>query len=154
MPDWGPIFTDFWHLGLAFALALAVGWNREQEEHNTGVRAFPIVAIASCTWVLIANFHGDTAAQSRVMQGLVAGIGFVGGGAILKEGATIKGTATAASVLSAAAIGAAVALNRFGIAISLTVLNLVALRVLMPIKEKLDARPGRSPESTHNSPLN
>jgi len=92
---------------------------------------------------MIASFHGDTAAQSRVLQGLVAGIGFIGGGAILKEGMTIKGTATAASVLSAAAIGAAVALDRFGIAVSLTVLNLVALRALMPIKNRLDGRSGK-----------
>lgn len=80
MPDWGAIWTDLWHLLVAFALAATVGWNREQEEHSTGIRAFPIVAMASCTWVMIASFHGDAAAQSRVMQGLVAGIGFVGGG--------------------------------------------------------------------------
>ena len=143
MPDWPAIFDDFWHLCVAFFLAGTIGWNREQEEHNTGIRAFPIVGMASCTFVMIASFHGDTAAQSRVLQGLVAGIGFIGGGAILKEGMTIKGTATAASVLSAAAIGAAVAMDRFGIAVSLTVLNLVALRALMPIKNRLDGRSGK-----------
>ena len=137
------MLTDFWRLCVAFALALAVGWNREQEEHSTGVRAFPIVAVASCSWVMLASFHGDNASQSRVMQGLVAGVGFVGGGAIMKDGLTIKGTATAASVLSAAALGAAVALDRYGIAVSLTVLNLVALRALMPIKERLDRRQRR-----------
>jgi len=142
MPDWNAIFTDFWHLCVAFLLAGMIGWNREQEEHNTGIRAFPIVAMASCTFVMISNFHGDVAAQSRVLQGLIAGIGFVGGGAILKEGMTIRGTATAASVLSAAAMGASVAMDRFGMAVSLTFLNLVALRALMPIKNKLDGRAG------------
>jgi putative Mg2+ transporter-C (MgtC) family protein len=145
MFDWAGIFADFWHLGLAFVLAGAIGWNREQEEHNTGIRAFPIVAMASCAFITIASFHGDQAAQSRVLQGLVAGIGFVGGGAILRDGGNIKGTATAASVLSAAAIGAAVAMDRFGIAISLMILNLVALRALAPIKEKLDGRRRDSP---------
>ena len=149
MPDWNGLFFDFWHLCVAFALAAVIGWNREQEEHNTGIRAFPIVAMASCTFVMIATFHGDQAAQSRVLQGLVAGIGFVGGGAILKDGSTIKGTATAASVLSAAAIGASVAMDRFGIAVSLMILNLVALRALMPIKTKLDRRPGKHPASHH-----
>lgn len=143
MPDWLGIFSDFWHLCVAFLLAGAIGWNREEEEHNVGVRSFPIVAMASCTFVMIATFHGDSAAQSRVLQGLVAGIGFVGGGAIMKDGLSIKGTATAASVLSAAAMGAAVAMDRFGIAVSLTALNLVALRALMPIKEKLDRAKGR-----------
>jgi putative Mg2+ transporter-C (MgtC) family protein len=138
MPDWNAVFFDFWHLCLAFGLALVVGWNREEEEHNTGIRAFPIVAMASCTFVMIATFHGDLAAQSRVLQGLVSGIGFVGGGAIMKDGLNIKGTATAASVLGAAAMGAAVALDRFGMAVSLTVLNLFALRALLPVKNKLD----------------
>jgi putative Mg2+ transporter-C (MgtC) family protein len=138
MADWAVIWTDFWHLSVAFALAGTIGWNREQEEHNTGVRAFPIVAMAACTFVMIASYGGDVAAQSRVLQGLVSGIGFVGGGAIMKDGLTIKGTATAASVLSAAAIGASVAMGRFGVAVSLTVLNLVALRALMPLKNKLD----------------
>jgi putative Mg2+ transporter-C (MgtC) family protein len=138
MFDWNANFADFWHLCVAFALAAVIGWNREQEEHNTGIRAFPIVAMASCTFVMISTFHGDLAAQSRVLQGLVAGIGFVGGGAIMKEGMNIKGTATAASVLSASAMGAAVGLNRFGVAVSLMLLNLVALRLLLPVKNKLD----------------
>lgn len=140
MPDWSGILSDFWHLCVAFILALVIGWNREQEEHNTGIRAFPVVAMASCTFVMIASFHGDQAAQSRVLQGLVAGIGFVGGGAIIKDGTNIKGTATAASVLSAAAMGAAVAMDRFGIAVSLMLLNLLALRALVPIKNKLDGK--------------
>jgi putative Mg2+ transporter-C (MgtC) family protein len=143
MANWAAAWADFWHLCVAFALAGAIGWNREQEEHNTGVRAFPIVAMASCAFVMIASYGGHVDAQSRVLQGLVAGIGFVGGGAIMKDGLQIKGTATAASVLSAAAIGAAIAMDRFGIAVSLTVLNLVALRALMSIKNKLDGLPGR-----------
>jgi len=140
MPDWSSIFNDFWHLSIAFALAAVIGWNREREEHNTGIRAFPIVAMASCTFVMIATYGGSVDAQSRVLQGLVAGIGFVGGGAIMKDGLNIKGTATAASVLSAAALGASVAMGRFGMAVSLTILNLVALRALMPIKERLDRK--------------
>ena len=94
MADWAAIFGEFWHLCVAFALAGAIGWNREQEEHNVGVRSFPIVAMAACTFVMIASYGGDVAAQSRVLQGLVAGIGFVGGGAILKDGPTIKGRHT------------------------------------------------------------
>ena len=127
---------------VAFLLAGVIGWNREEEEHNVGVRSFPIVAMASCTFVMIATFHGDPAAQSRVLQGLVAGIGFVGGGAIMKDGLSIKGTATAASVLSAAAWE-----RRWHWAVrdcrEFDGLNLVALRALMPIKNKLDRGKGR-----------
>ena len=80
----------------------------------------------------------DPDAQSRLLQGLITGIGFIGGGAILKEGTTVRGTATAASVWNAGVIGAAVAMNQYGIAITLAVLNLVTLRALLPLKRRLD----------------
>jgi putative Mg2+ transporter-C (MgtC) family protein len=138
LANWISLFTDPGHLLLAFVLNVPIGWNREQEEHNMGIRTFPIIGAASCAFIMIGGIGGDTAAQSRVLQGLVAGIGFLGGGVILKEGKSVIGTATAASVLGAAAIGAAVALNRFSIAICLTLLNLAALRVLLPLKQRLD----------------
>jgi putative Mg2+ transporter-C (MgtC) family protein len=68
----------------------------------------------------------------------VAGIGFVGGGAIVKDGMTVHGTATAASIWNAGAIGAAVALEKYEIAIVLSALNLFSLRALAPIKKRLD----------------
>jgi putative Mg2+ transporter-C (MgtC) family protein len=147
--NWQEIWLDFLHLGVAFLLTAVIGWNREQEEHNVGIRAFPIVGIASCGYLLIAaSPPSDAASQSRVLQGLITGIGFVGGGAILKEGATIKGTATAASVWSAGAIGTSVAMNRYGIAVILTLLNLFALRALLPLKTRLDRAEtrGRKPK--------
>jgi putative Mg2+ transporter-C (MgtC) family protein len=131
--DWQEIESGFIHLFVAFFLNAIIGWNREREEHNIGIRAFPIVGMASCTYMMIGS------GAPQVLQGLITGIGFVGGGAILKDGVTIKGTATAASVWSAGAIGAAVAMNRFGLAIILTALNLLALRTLLPLKSKLDA---------------
>lgn len=60
---------------------------------------------------LFADFglHPDSGDQSRVLQGLITRIGFVGGGAILKEGATVRGTATAASICNAGIIGGSMA---------------------------------------------
>jgi putative Mg2+ transporter-C (MgtC) family protein len=130
---------------LAYALAVPVGWYREKEAHSVGVRTFPLVAAASCGFVLVAVPLGQTdlAAQSRVIQGLVAGIGFIGGGAILKtegENAYVHGTATAASIWNFGLVGAAVAQNRIFLAIVLALLNLFALRVLLPLKNRLDTR--------------
>jgi putative Mg2+ transporter-C (MgtC) family protein len=126
------------HLLGVFLLTAVIGWNREQESHNTGIRAFPIVGISSCAYMMVMAGKGvDVASQSRVLQGLVAGIGFIGGGAIVKEGATPHGTATAASVWCAGAVGAAVALDRWAIALLLTAMNLIALRALLPIKQRL-----------------
>jgi putative Mg2+ transporter-C (MgtC) family protein len=69
---------------------------------------------------------------------LITGIGFIGGGAILKQGATVRGTATAASVWNAGVIGAAVAMDHYGTALTLALLNLFTLRALLPLKKWLD----------------
>ena len=90
--------------------------------------------------MLVLGDQPDVAAQSRVLQGLITGIGFVGGGAILKEGVTVRGTAMAASIWNAGVIGAAVAMSRYEVALLLSLLNLLTLRALLPLKERLDKR--------------
>ena len=129
-------------IGLAYLLTALIGWDREREAHATGIRTFPIVGMASCGYILAIGSQPDVAAQSRVLQGLITGIGFIGGGAILKEGATVRGTATAASIWNAGVIGASVAMGHYGIAVALSLLNLFTLRALLPIKQKLDEKRG------------
>lgn len=141
---WYLILHDLRQLAITLVLTAAIGWDREREAHSTGVRTFPIVGMASCGYLLILGPQPDVAAQSRVLQGLITGIGFIGAGAILKEGTTVRGTATAASVWNAAVIGAAVAMNHYGIAIILAVLNLVTLNALLPLKNWIDRRVGRN----------
>jgi putative Mg2+ transporter-C (MgtC) family protein len=123
-------------------LALPIGWYREREGHSIGVRTFPLVAMASCGYVMLAMpaYHNTIDAQSRIIQGLVAGIGFIGGGAILKAEGNVHGTATAASIWNTGVVGAAVAQDRWLMAVVLSAVNLFALRVLLPLKSKLDAR--------------
>jgi len=122
---------------LSYLLTLPVGWERERDAHGVGVRTFPLVAIASCGYLLVA-FPGNRDAQSRVLAGLITGIGFIGGGAILKEGGTVRGTATAASIWSTGVVGAAVAMGRYEIALALSLLNLVTLKLLWRIKQKIN----------------
>jgi putative Mg2+ transporter-C (MgtC) family protein len=123
-------------IAVAFALALPVGWEREQSDRSAGLRTFPLVAMASCGYILIASrvLAGHPEGTARVIEGLMTGIGFIGGGAILKSEGVVRGTATAASVWNTGAIGAAVAFGRFEIAIVLTVINFAALRWLRPFK--------------------
>ena len=139
--NWHQTGSDFLRICCAFVLALPIGWEREREEHGAGVRTFPLVAMASCGFVLLGVTldQSDPAARSRIIQGLLAGIGFIGGGAILKGTGSVHGTATAASVWNMGAMGAAVAQGRFDIGLLLTALNLLTLWVLAPLKKKLDA---------------
>ena len=134
------IWKNLGQVGVTYLLTALIGWEREKEAHSAGLRTFPLVGMASCGYLLILGAHPNSADQSRVLQGLITGIGFVGGGAILKEGATVRGTATAASVWNAGVIGASVAMEHYGIAIILALLNLVSLRALLPLKNWIDKR--------------
>jgi putative Mg2+ transporter-C (MgtC) family protein len=135
--------VDFWFvlknlgaLAVAFVLALPVGWEREYSERSAGLRTFPLVAVASCGYILIASrvLAGHPEGTARVIEGLMTGIGFIGGGAILKSDGAVRGTATAASVWNTGAIGAAVAFERYEIAVVLAAINYAALRWLRPFK--------------------
>jgi putative Mg2+ transporter-C (MgtC) family protein len=124
----------------AYALAMPIGWDREKESHTAGIRTFPVVALASCGYLLAVANPADPAAISRVVQGLTAGIGFVGGGAIVRDGATVHGTATAASIWMTGAIGAAVALGHWPTGVVMSAVTLFTLRALVPLKVKLDSK--------------
>jgi putative Mg2+ transporter-C (MgtC) family protein len=132
MVDWPLIGSSLLSVGIAYALALPVGWDREQEERSAGLRTFPLVAVASCGYILLAQevLAVSAEAQARVVEGLITGIGFIGGGAILKTSASVRGTATAASIWSTGAIGGAVAYERYEIAIILSIINFATLRWL------------------------
>ena len=126
---------DWWRLldiAIAYALALPLGLERERSEHTAGIRTFPLVAIATCAFLLgseaLKKDYADVV--SRVLQGVVAGMGFIGGGAILKTGSTVTGTATAAGLWATAAIGACVAFHAYDIAVALSVLCWFTLHAL------------------------
>ncbi len=144
--------VHFVTLVVAFLIALPVGWDRERATRAVGLRTFPLVAVASASYVVIARALGDDAeSHSRILQGLITGIGFIGGGAILKQGNRVRGTATAAALWSTAAIGAAVAYGRIDVALMLSALVFVALRLLAPIKRRFD-RSGAALEELGRSP--
>ncbi|MBI4902323.1 MAG: MgtC/SapB family protein [Acidobacteria bacterium] len=130
------MLIDLMRIAIAYLLALPIGWNREHEAHTAGIRTFPIVAVASCGLAMVGtSIEGATPeTYSRILQGLVTGIGFIGGGAILKEHGSVSGTATAASVWSIGIVGAAVGFGMYHIAAALTLINFLTLKLLAPLK--------------------
>jgi putative Mg2+ transporter-C (MgtC) family protein len=135
--DWKLAVIDLLRVGIAFALAVPIGWERHESKLNIGLRTFPIVAMAACGFMLILKSvpGANAETQARLIQGLIGGIGFIGGGAILKEGANVRGLATAASIWCTGAIGAAVAFERIEIGVILSLITFLALRLLTPIAE-------------------
>lgn len=126
-------------LAVAYALALPIGWDREREERSAGIRTFPLVAMAACGFVLVAIgvLGANSPGQARILEGLMTGVGFIGGGAILKHGTQALGTATAASLWSTGALGAAVGYGLYDIAAVLSAGTYVTLRYLAPSKKVL-----------------
>jgi len=129
---WTDLLTLLSRLGLAFALGLPVGWERERRAHSPGLRTFPLVGLGACAYVLIGGraFGDNPEAHARVLQALLTGVGFVAGGAILKRRAEVHGIATAVGVWITAAIGAAVAYGQPLLAVVLAVTTLLTLHLL------------------------
>lgn len=123
----------------SFLLALPVAWEREKRTRLMGLRTFPIVAMATCGYLLIGREIAweSQDAQARVIQGLVTGMGFIGGGAILQEKGGVKGTATASSLWATGAVGMAVAYERYEIAVAVGLIIFLVLRFLTPVEEEL-----------------
>ncbi len=126
--DWSVVISHLVLMGIAFLLALPVALNRERASRSAGLRTYPLVAIATCGLMLIGIRVLDSPdAEARVLQGIITGMGFIGGGAILKGERSVVGLATASSLWATGAMGIAVAWQRFEIALVLSVLMMVAL---------------------------
>jgi len=119
-------------MALALVLTLPIARERELHDMSAGLRTFPIVALGACALVLLANsaFSAGPVPVMYVIQGIVTGVGFIGGGAILKAQDRVRGTATAASIWSTAAIGACVGLGHAEIAIVLAVFTYLTLNIV------------------------
>lgn len=125
-------------LAAAYLLAFPIGWDREKEARSAGLRTFPLVALASCGFIQASESLMTEAPQAMasVVEGLITGMGFIGGGAILKHGASVYGTATAASLWATGAIGAAVGLGSYEVAITISIVTFLTLKLLPLLKEE------------------
>jgi putative Mg2+ transporter-C (MgtC) family protein len=124
-------------LAIAYALAFPIGWNREQQERSAGLRTFPLVAVATCGFIQAAESITSVSpeAMARVIEGLITGMGFIGGGAILRREDSVKGTATAASLWITGAIGVAAGIGSYDVAVMLSFATVVTLWLLPPLKK-------------------
>lgn len=137
VPDAGEATRILVRLTVAVVLGGLIGYEREASGKAAGLRTHMLVALGSALFVLVPLQAGVPLADiSRVLQGLTAGIGFLGAGAILKHNseADIKGLTTAASIWMVAAIGVAAGLGRDTTAVIATVFTLVILQILLRLK--------------------
>jgi putative Mg2+ transporter-C (MgtC) family protein len=119
-------------LVIAAVLGGALGYERESKGKDAGMRTHMLVAIGAAMFVMVPQQMGAGDNElSRVIQGIVAGIGFLGAGAIVKgrPGEEVEGLTTAAGIWMTAAIGMAVGLGREATAILSTLMALLVLAV-------------------------
>jgi putative Mg2+ transporter-C (MgtC) family protein len=130
------ILKDLAVLLVAYVLALPIAWDRERNERSAGLRTFPLVALAACGFIQATETvtRENAEATARIVEGLINGVGFIGGGAILVGKASIRGTATAASLWATGAIGTAVGLGAYETAIVLSIVTFATLRVMTSFK--------------------
>lgn len=119
MFDWNIYGTIALRLGLALCVGATLGLNRWLHHKSAGIRTHSLVAIGSATAVmLIADFVQDDAQSvSRVLQGLITGLGFLGAGVIIHEQRSRKvhGLTTAASLWACALIGATFGAGKYAL---------------------------------------
>lgn len=137
--DWDIVVFHVRDLLYAYILALPIGWDREKNERTAGLRTFPLVAVSACAYMLVGlQVLESSDAEARVMEGIITGIGFIGGGAILKNvvkgESYVSGTATAASLWLTGAIGISVATGRLEIALVLSIITFFTLRLVKSAK--------------------
>ncbi|MBN8926454.1 MAG: transporter [Rhodospirillales bacterium 69-11] len=123
-------------LAIAYAMAFVIGWNREREDRSAGLRTFPLVAIAACGFVQATEtlLRHEPQGMARIIEGVITGIGFIGGGAILKGGGEVHGTATAASLWATGAMGIAVGLENYDVAAVICLFTTGTLYILSRLK--------------------
>jgi len=148
-------------LGVAVLCGLLIGINRDAKEKPAGMRTLALVslgaALATVSVSHVAAFVGHPDAQSRVLQGVVqgvlAGIGFIGAGAILRRGKrdeVVHGVTTAATVWVSAALGVACGLGDWPVAIISLVLVFGVLIIAKPIERHMLERVQSYEKEHHN----
>ena len=134
VPDAEQVTRITLRLLVAATLGGLLGYEREQQGKSAGVRTHMMVAIGAALFVLIPQQAGasSSADLSRILQGLIAGVGFLGTGAIIMGNREVetRGLTTSASIWVTAAIGVAAGMGRETTAVLSTLIALLILSVV------------------------
>jgi putative Mg2+ transporter-C (MgtC) family protein len=135
----------------ALLLGLLVGYERSYHGRAAGMRTYGIVCMASAALTIIGGFpefwfagHGSAATvaadPTRIIQGVVTGIGFLGAGVIMREGFNISGLTTAASIWASSVIGILVGVGFYLAAMGLAFLSSMIMIYLHKLEAFLPSR--------------
>lgn len=137
-----------------------IGWDRERLDKPAGLRTHMLVALGSCTFTLLGfEVSGHLAEESRdrfdptrVLQGVVGGIGFLGAGTIIQSRGHVSGITTAASIWVSGALGAAAGVGAF-VLTALSALFAFAVLIAVGLGKKIAPKePGAEKQDDASAP--
>jgi putative Mg2+ transporter-C (MgtC) family protein len=140
LPDSRQLIHVIIRLVAAALLGAVIGIDREKAGKAAGLRTHILVTLGTTVFVLASSGSGMSSdGLSRVIQGIITGIGFIGAGTILKlnEERDVQGLTTSAGIWMTAAIGVAVGLGSLGLAILATILTLIIFSLAVPIENQI-----------------
>jgi putative Mg2+ transporter-C (MgtC) family protein len=131
----------FLRLGAAVLAGATIGFDREVRNKPAGLRTMALVSLGAAVFVVATASAATVDSASRVIQGVITGVGFLGAGSIIRGRTeeSVRGLTTAASIWLAAAVGVACGLALWSIVLIASALGL-AILVLEPIERWLKAR--------------
>lgn len=133
----------------ALFLGIIVGYERIYQGRAAGMRTYGLVCMASCALTIFCGYsqfwfgghnsitHLALIDPTRVVQGIVTGIGFLGAGVIMKDGFSIYGLSTAASIWMCSAIGVLIGVGFYGAGIALAVLSICSMTLISKLERFL-----------------
>src|SRR5262245_53018116 len=135
-------------LGAATVVGAAVGLNRELAGKPAGLRTHALVSLGAAALIVIGlGLGGDSGTPSRIMQGVIAGVGFIGGGVILHDRRSVHGLPTAASIWVVASAGLATGSGQWATALLVVMLALIVLVAGHVLDRALDRGGRRRPRN-------
>jgi putative Mg2+ transporter-C (MgtC) family protein len=141
IPDSESLARITLRLIVAMIFGAVIGIQRERAGKPAGLRTHMLVSSGTAVFVIASEEFGmNPDSVSRVIQGLVTGIGFLGAGAILKiyDKRVVEGLTTAAGIWMTAALGVAIGLGRFGVALVATLLAWMTLSLARQLEDILN----------------
>jgi len=131
-------------LAAAGLVGAIIGLERQRAHKPAGLRTHMLVSLGAAVFVLVPlELHVTVGEIGRVVQGVAAGIGFIGAGAILKrtDESDVQGLTTAAGIWLTAAVGVAIGLGGIGVALVATLLTWFILSIVGGIERRMVDRP-------------
>ena len=130
---------------ISLGLGTLVGWERQVGRKPAGLRTHVLVCLGSTMFVLttshaVAALGAGNLDPTRIVHGVITGVGFLGAGSIMRREGWVQGLTTAASVWMVAAVGVAVGVHAYPLAITGTVLALVVLEFYRWVERRMAPR--------------